>query len=506
MNKQASKPTNQSTKIPIPIQKQKSNDIEELQTTIKEANLPNHVREIVEQEMQKIEKGSLGVDSNVTRNYVDLILQLTWNQQMEKTLKERKQLIPMLRIDDMFIQTSWFWQNFAWSKYCKSLNRPIYRVALGGGSDEAQIRGHRQSFILGYQNVRYTNPVILLDEINNRLDPSSALLESFYGKLFEYRISFKPCIIIATANQLETIQPTLRDRSELIEIVGYTVKEKVAIANNYLIPKQLQKNGPVNEQVTIPQELFLQSQNSTRVRQVSNNWKENISLKFITDQQNFKTIVIDQEGLIEILGPSIHLDKHTTPLTTIPGVCKGLAWTPTGGKVLMIESVKMEGKEKFEITGMLGDVMKESVRTAIGWIKAYWPQIKMISKSTTHVNLDALDIHIHFPAGATPKDGPLVGVAITTVIVKSDIAMAGEITLTERVLPVGGIKEKILGGFESGIFSVIIPHRNKANLSDVDVEIREKMSIYLVKTIEQGLQIALECNGTNFKMVNLANL
>ncbi|CAD8175053.1 unnamed protein product [Paramecium pentaurelia] len=577
MSKQINKSSNLPNNLPgIPYQKQKNNDIEKLQAKIKEANLPDHVREIVEQEMQKIEKGSMGVDSNVTRNYIDLILQLPWNQQVEETLsiekcketldadhfgltKVKERILQFLAVKKLRKERKIADSNGQGSIICffgppgvgktslgqsiaKSLNRPFYRIALGGVSDEAQIRGHRRtyvgafpgSFIQAIKKVKCKNPVILLDEIdkltsNHRGDPSSALLEvldpeqnnHFMDNYLNIEFDLSSVLFIATANQLETIQPALRDRLELIEIVGYTVKEKIAIANNYLIPKQLQKNGLVNEQVTIPQEIIhtiiKQHTSEAGVRQLERviaKIYRNIALKYITDQQNFKTIVVDQDSLIEILGPSIHSDKHTTPLISIPGVCKGLAWTPAGGKVLMIESVKMEGKGKFEITGMLGDVMKESVRTAIGWIKAYWPQIKILSKSNTHVNFDALDIHIHFPAGATPKDGPSAGVAITTAIVslltglkvKNDIAMTGEITLTGRVLPVGGIKEKILGAFESGIFNVIIPYRNKANLVDVEAEIKEKMSIHLVKTIDQVLQIALEGNGPNFKMINLANL
>ncbi|BFZ13298.1 hypothetical protein BsWGS_16337 [Bradybaena similaris] len=436
-----------------------------------------------------------------------------------------------------------------------TLGREFHRIALGGVCDQSDIRGHRRTYIgsmpgriiQGLKTANTNNPVFLLDEIDKLSkslhgDPAAALLEvldpeqnhNFVDHYLNVPFDLSQVLFIATANNLATIPPALLDRMEVIQIPGYTVEEKMHIAHRHLIPKQLKEHGLTHDQLQISDDAVkmiilnytreagvrtlerriaavcravavkvLESRPNTE-HQKTEGEKDKDKRKKAEDTKDVSSIVhppempivIDELALEDILGPVIFQQEMSQRLSQ-PGVAVGLAWTPMGGEIMFVEATRMVGEGKITMTGQLGDVMKESASLALNWVRANAKKLHLESKKDL---LHNTDIHIHFPAGAVGKDGPSAGITIATVLtslfsercVRSDTTMTGEITLRGLVLPVGGIKEKVLAAHRAGIFRVILPQRNKKDLHEIPESIKKDMTFILVNKLEDVLNAAFE--------------
>ena len=401
----------------------------------------------------------------------------------------------------------------------KSLNRKYIRMSLGGLHDEAEIRGHRKTYIGAMpgkiiQNIKKagsSNPVIILDEIDKvssdfRGDPASALLEvldpeqnnTFADNYLELPYDLSKVLFIATANSLETIHPALRDRMEIIEITGYTEEEKVQIAKKHLIPKQRKEHGLSAKEIKFqPTAIHKVIENYTRESGVRNLERQigkvvrKIAKSVAMEEKYSKTI--QPKDVTRLLGVEI-FDKEEYQTEDISGVVTGLAWTQVGGEILYIESILSRGKGKLTLSGQLGDVMKESASAALSYLKATADQLNI-----DHRVFEQFDLHVHVPAGAVPKDGPSAGIAMFTSLasvftqrkVKEKLAMTGEITLRGRVLPVGGIKEKILAAKRAGIREVILCEKNRKDVDEINSSYIEDLNFHFVNHVDQVLEVAL---------------
>lgn len=407
----------------------------------------------------------------------------------------------------------------------KALGRKFVRISLGGVRDEAEIRGHRRTYIgampgriiQALRRVESRNPVFMLDEIDKlgadfRGDPASALLEvldpeqnsDFRDNYIEVGFDLSQVMFITTANQLETIPPPLLDRMEIISISGYTEGEKVEIAKQYLVPRQLKENGLKPEEAQFTAEaLRTIIRTYTREAGVRNLEREigSVLRKIatrITEQKHVEP-EITPEIVRELLGqPRYHTNDEINIRTSQPGVAIGLAWTPVGGDILFVEATRMPGAKGFTVTGSIGNVMQESARAALSLVRARAEKYNIPADF-----FDKSDLHIHVPAGAQPKDGPSAGVTITTALVslltnrpvKSDVGMTGEITLRGQILPVGGIKEKVLAAHRAGLKTVILPKLNQSDLDELPEEVKKSIRFVLVDQIDEVLEVALEAVG-----------
>jgi ATP-dependent Lon protease len=400
-----------------------------------------------------------------------------------------------------------------------ALNRKYVRMSLGGVHDEAEIRGHRKTYIGAMpgkviQNInrsKTSNPVFILDEIDKvnsdfRGDPSSALLEvldpeqnsTFKDNYLEVDYDLSKVLFIATANSLETIQPALRDRMEIIEISGYTIEEKIEIAKKHLIPKQRQEHGLKVADIRFDKSAIEKLVKSytresgvrsleRKIASVIRSVAKSVAMEEAYDEK------ITGLRVREILGPEI-FDKENYEDNSVPGVVTGLAWTPSGGDILFIESSLSRGKGKLTLSGQLGDVMKESAVTALSYLRSHSETLGI-----DHRIFDSYDLHVHVPAGAIPKDGPSAGITMLTSLasvftqrkVKKQIAMTGEITLRGKVLPVGGIKEKILAARRAGIKEIIMCNKNKKDLEEISKKYLKGLKIHFVEYVPEVLEIAL---------------
>ncbi|MFC2188166.1 endopeptidase La [Fulvivirgaceae bacterium LMO-SS25] len=402
----------------------------------------------------------------------------------------------------------------------KALNRKYIRMSLGGVHDEAEIRGHRKTYIgampgkviQNIKKVKSSNPVFVLDEIdkvnsNFRGDPSSALLEvldpeqnnAFTDNYLEVEYDLSKVLFIATANSLETIQPALRDRMEIIEITGYTLEEKVQIAKKHLIPKQRTEHGLTGKDITIDNKALVKIiDHYTRESGVRNLERKIGSVvrhiaKKKAMEMEFKSRILIND-IPEILGSEI-FDREIYENNLIPGVATGLAWTSVGGEILFIETNASRGKGNVTLSGQLGDVMKESAITALSWLRSRADVLNI-----DHRIFDQYLLHVHVPAGAVPKDGPSAGITILAALtslltqrsIKDKLAMTGEITLTGRVLPVGGIKEKILAAKRSGMKEILLCERNKRDVEEIGETYTKGLIFHYVKTADEVLELALE--------------
>jgi ATP-dependent Lon protease len=401
----------------------------------------------------------------------------------------------------------------------RSLSREFIRVSLGGVRDEAEIRGHRRTYIgalpgrviQGMRRVATKNPVFMLDEIDKlgsdfRGDPAAALLEvldpeqnhSFSDHYLEVNFDLASVIFIATANTLETIPPALLDRMEVLEIPGYTGEEKLEIAKRHLTPKQVSEHGLTSEQIIFDDEtLTTIIEQYTREAGVRNLEREvanvirGIAVK-VAENEEYEP-KLTPEKISELLGPQKFFSE-VAERTEVPGVATGLAWTPSGGDILFIEASQMVGKGNLILTGHLGDVMKESARASLSWVRTHVVELAI------NPDFEKVDIHLHVPAGAVSKDGPSAGVAITVALtslltgrrVRGDVAMTGEITLRGSVLPVGGIKEKVLAAHRAGIKRVVLPDRNRKDLVDIPESVRKDLELSFVKRIQEAIELTLE--------------
>ncbi|MEX1100058.1 MAG: endopeptidase La, partial [Bacteriovoracaceae bacterium] len=400
----------------------------------------------------------------------------------------------------------------------KATGREFVRISLGGVKDESEIRGHRRTyvgampgrFIQAMKQAKSSNPVIMLDEVDKlgsdyKGDPSSALLEvldpeqnsSFRDHYLNVPYDLSNVMFVATANVLENIPGPLRDRMEIINLAGYSQEEKLAISKQYLIPKQMDENGITDKHVEFHDEGVVSVIDGfTREAGLRNLERQIGALcrkvaKKIASGENAKTHILNTT-VEELLGPAMYSKEDGKEFDEI-GVATGLAWTAAGGEILFIEATKMKGKG-MTLTGQLGDVMKESAQAAIGYIRSHSNDLG-VDEELFETN----EIHIHLPAGAIPKDGPSAGITLATSIVSlltgtfvsKDIAMTGEITLTGKVLPVGGIKEKALAAMRSGIETIIIPWKNQKDLVEIPEEYRKKLNFVPVKNFQEVLSVAL---------------
>jgi ATP-dependent Lon protease len=403
----------------------------------------------------------------------------------------------------------------------RATGREFVRMSLGGIRDEAEIRGHRRTYIgalpgrlvRALRDAGTMNPVIMLDEVDKvgadwRGDPSSALLEvldpaqnhSFRDHYLDVEVDLSQVVFIATANIAETIPGPLLDRMEVIRFDGYTTDEKVAIARGYLWPRQRERNGLLEDEVEISDELIetvvTEYTREAGVRQLERELGKLLrkTATRIASEDATPPIAIDDALVRDALGRP-RFWQESAERTAVPGVATGLAVTGTGGDVLFIEATRMEGDGGLTLTGQLGDVMKESAQIALSWVRAHSDELELAPD-----DLRGHSFHVHVPAGAIPKDGPSAGVAMTTALaslltqrpVKHTVGMTGEVTLQGRVLPIGGLKQKVLAAHAAGLTDVIIPERNRADLDDVPEDVRAAMAFHPVLSVDEVLELALE--------------
>ncbi len=402
----------------------------------------------------------------------------------------------------------------------RAMNREFQRFSIGGLQDEAEIRGHRRTYIGALpgriiQSVKKagtSNPLMMLDEIdkvgmNFRGDPTSALLEvldpeqnhTFYDNYLEVEYDLSKVLFIATANNLDTIPAALRDRMEVIYLSGYTLEEKLQIAKKYLVPKQIKENGLKKNQFRVSDKAISKIIDGyTRESGVRNLEREigavtrGVASKIASSEITKASIGVND--IEDYLGKRRYY-SDVAERTTVPGVATGLAWTPYGGDILFIEANVSKGTGKLNITGQLGDVMKESAMLALSYLKSWAPQLSIPESA-----FDEWDLHIHVPAGSVPKDGPSAGVALLSAIasiftqrkVKNTVAMTGEITLRGSVLPVGGIKEKTLAARRSGIETVILPSRNRKDVEEIESDVIKGITFHYIDRMKPILDLVLE--------------
>jgi len=401
----------------------------------------------------------------------------------------------------------------------RAMGRKFARASLGGIHDEAEIRGHRRTYIgampgrilQAIRRAESNDPVFMLDEVDKigadwRGDPSSALLEvldpeqnkDFRDNYLDVPFDLSKVMFITTANSLETIPPALRDRMEVLNLSGYTEEEKVQIAERFLVPKQLEAHGLRPGEIAISEDAVrLIIREYTREAGVRNLEREIASLmrRDVAEMASGKRLkkLDDVKKVRAALGKRRFFDDVAERIDR-PGIATGLVWTPSGGEIIFVEAALTPGKGELKLTGQLGEVMKESAAAALSYLKARAGDIGI-----DPTLFDKNDIHVHVPAGAQPKEGPSAGVTVLTAMasiltwrpVRDDVAMTGEITLRGRVLPIGGIKEKVLGAHRAGLRRVLIPNRNEADLDDIPAELRKEMKFVMIESIDQVLREAL---------------
>ncbi len=523
-------------------------DLDVLEERIAKANLPSEADKVSRKQLKRLRQMQVGsAEYTVVRTYLDWILDIPWTKQTTDNLdisavrevldedhsgleKVKKRIVEYLAVRKLktdkkgpilcLIGPPGVGKTSLGRSVARALGRKFHRISLGGVHDEAAIRGHRRTYvgalpgqvIQGMKKAATVNPVFMLDEIDKighdfRGDPAAALLEvldpeqndTFSDHYLEIPYDLSKVMFIATANVGDTIPPALRDRMEIIEIPGYTRREKLDIARVHLVPKQLAEHGIKPEQLDL-QDKAIESiiDHYTREAGVRNLERQiastvrGVAVKVAEGEQG-PWAVEDEEALRPYLGPP-RFTSEVAERTAETGVATGLAWTAVGGEILFIECTKMHGTGKLQLTGQLGDVMKESAQTAMSYVrtraKAFGIPEDFLEKS---------DLHIHIPAGAMPKDGPSAGVTMMTALVslltgirvRHDVAMTGEITLRGRVLPVGGVKEKVLAAHRAGINRVIIPERNMADLDEVPEEVRDTLEFVPVAKMDAVLANAL---------------
>jgi ATP-dependent Lon protease len=401
----------------------------------------------------------------------------------------------------------------------KALGREFVRISLGGVKDEAEIRGHRRTYVgalpgrivQGMKQAGTNNPIFVLDEIDKlgsdfRGDPSAALLEvldpeqnnTFRDHYMNVPLDLSNVMFVATCNNLETIPSALRDRMEVIQLSGYTEEEKFFISRRYLVPKQTTENGLSKDQIEVTDEA-VRTVVSQYTREAGLRNLERLvatlcrkTARLVAEGKTDKTVV-DKELTYKFLGPAPFIREEEQEKDEV-GIATGLAWTAVGGEILYVETATARGKGSIQLTGQLGDVMKESAQAALGFIR--W---KAEDFGLDEEVFSTTDIHVHFPQGAIPKDGPSAGITMATAIIsrltgipiRKDVAMTGEITLTGKVLPIGGLKEKALAAMRHGIKTIVIPDKNKKDLEDIPEEFRKQLTFVPVKTFDQVLDVAL---------------
>ncbi len=533
----------------------KSDEIDELRQKIENAGMPKDVKEKAVAELKRLEAmPNVSAEATVSRNYIDWLVNVPWKKasreakdlkNAERILNEdhyglekvKERILEFLAVRQLVTETKGSILCFVGppgvgktslaKSIAKSLNRKFVRLSLGGVRDEAEIRGHRRTYIGAFpgqivqlmKKAGTVNPVFLLDEVDKmsmdfRGDPSSALLEvldpeqnhSFVDHYLDVEYDLSKVMFIATANVVHPIPPALKDRMEIIALSGYTPNEKLAIARQFLVPKQVKENGLTPEQAAFDDGgIYGLIEKYTREAGVRNLEREIASVcrkvaRKVVSEEAKGPIVVTAENLPDFLGKAKFRLARKGEKAEI-GLSTGLAWTEAGGDVLHIETTLMRGKGNLVLTGQLGDVMQESARAALSYVRS---RSEMYGADPDFY--EKKDIHVHIPEGAIPKDGPSAGItmatsilsAVTQIPVRKDVAMTGEITLRGKVLPVGGIKEKLLAAFRAGITTIVLPKENEKDLDDLPEEIRNVMEFHLTEDVDEVVRLALEGAPTPF--------
>ncbi|HYA92241.1 MAG TPA: endopeptidase La [Thermodesulfobacteriota bacterium] len=525
-----------------------STEIKELKEKIKKAKMPPEALAAAEKELDRLAKiPPASAEYTVARTYLDWLAELPWSETTEdnldidnaqKTLDEdhydlekvKKRILEYLAVRKLkadmkgpilcFVGPPGVGKTSLGKSIARTMGRKFIRISLGGVRDEAEIRGHRRTYvgalpgriIQGIKKAGSNNPIFMLDEVDKigmdfRGDPSSALLEvldpeqnfSFSDHYIDVNFDLSKVMFITTANVLDTIPPALRDRMETLELPGYSEDQKMMIAKEFLIPKQISEHGLSSEFIEF-QDAALQTIITSYTREAG---VRNLEREIATVCRGVakdvargikEKVVIGPDDLHRFLGP-VKFFQEVAERTSNPGVATGLAWTPTGGDIIFVEATKMRGEKGLTLTGQLGDVMKESAQAALAYVRSKSKELG-IEEDFFEKN----DIHIHVPAGAIPKDGPSAGitmfVALTSLLtnkpVRSDVAMTGEITLRGLVLPVGGIKEKVLAGMRAGIKTIILPKKNEKDLEEIPENIRNQMNFKYIQRMDEAIDLALK--------------
>ena len=524
---------------------EKTSEVNELRNKIDEARMPEDVEKVALRELNRLSKIPIGAaEYTVSRTYVDWLINLPWqkstpdnldineaerilNEDHYDLMKVKERILEYLAVRKLkadmkgpiicFVGPPGVGKTSLGRSIARALDRKFIRISLGGVKDEAEIRGHRRTYIgslpgriiQGVKNANSNNPVFMLDEIDKigqdfRGDPASALLEvldpeqnfSFSDHYLDVPFNLSKVLFITTANYLDPIPPALRDRMEMIEIPGYTVEEKVQIAFQYLIPKQLAEHGLQKKHISF---------HKGGVRYIIANYTREAGLRNLEREiakicrkvakriasGNEEKAIINRKSIFEYLGPEKFYSEIAERINE-PGIVTGLAWTPYGGDILFIECSLMKGRKGLTLTGQMGDVMKESAQAALTFVRSKAKKLEINKKL-----VDTSEIHIHVPAGAIPKDGPSAGITMVIALisllknvkVKNSIAMTGEITLRGKVLPIGGVKEKILAARRAGIKNIILPVKNEKDLTELPEEVKKAVKIHFADKIEDVVKI-----------------
>lgn len=530
---------------------ERSEEIKEFKKKILEVNMPEKVQKEAEKQLKRLEKMHPdSAEAGTVRTYLEWMVELPWSKQTKDNLdikaakkvldddhydleKVKERILEYLSVRKLrkekmkgpilcFIGPPGVGKTSLGKSIARSLGREFVRMSLGGVRDEAEIRGHRRTYvgslpgriIQGIKTAGTNNPVFMLDEIDKigmdfRGDPSSALLEvldpeqnnTFVDHYLTVPFDLSRVMFITTGNLVDTIPSPLRDRMEIIHLSGYTSEEKLGIAKNYLIPKQLEEHGITDKVLKIADSAVLtiisQYTREAGVRNLEReiaNLCRKVAKKIAEGKQ--KNFLITSRNLHKFLGIPKYLLEEEMEKDEV-GVSTGLAWTESGGDIIYVEATTMRGKGSLTLTGQLGDVMKESAQAALSYVRS-----KAKSLGIKDEVFSKIDIHIHVPAGATPKDGPSAGITMATAIasaltgkpVRKDFAMTGEVTLRGRVLPIGGLKEKALAAKRMGIKHIVIPKRNKRDLEDIPKYVKKDMTFIFADTMDDVLKAALKTN------------
>jgi ATP-dependent Lon protease len=530
--------------------------VEEYRTKIEEAGMPEATREQAEKELGRLERmGEQSAESTVIRTYLDWLIAVPWSKRSEERLDPqharevldadhagledvKDRIVEYIAVKKLrtergitedkrsgailtLIGPPGTGKTSIGESIARATGREFVRMSLGGVRDEAEIRGHRRTYIgalpgrlvRALRDADTMNPVIMLDEVDKvgadwRGDPSSALLEvldpaqnhSFRDHYLDVELDLSGVMFIATANVADTIPGPLLDRMEVIRFDGYTTSEKVSIARGYLWPRQLERSGLRADEVEISDEILdtvtTEYTREAGVRQLERNLGTLLrkTATKIASGKATAPVTIDLDAVRDALGRQ-RFFQESAIRTAVPGVATGLAVTGAGGDVLFVEATGMQGKPGLTLTGQLGDVMKESAQIALSYVRGHASELDIDPSS-----FDDREFHVHVPAGAIPKDGPSAGVTMITALtsllserpVRHTVGMTGEVTLQGRVLPIGGVKQKVLAAHAAGLTDVVLPERNRGDLDDVPEEVREAMKFHFAMTIDEVLSVALE--------------